>query len=304
MKLFVLILLTLVVVFMWGDFIYARIVAAHYRQWEKTIERDADGVREGCHAFTLGDGETAVLMIHGINDSPKTWYKMAPLLAEQGFTCRAMRLPGFAMPIDDYGRATAADWLAAVEREMAALRERHRRVTIVAHSLGGAVAIAHLLERPDAADRVVLLAPAVEVSSHRSPLLPVETWHKIGSRLLLFTSFTESPYPNDAHDPMEKEYPWRTRFTPRRVIDETFLLLDRIHGRGGELQVPLMMVLSRDDQVVDWQAAQRFYDQVASPVKQLHFTADTGHVIPVDYGWRELTDDVAAFLAAADDGAP
>src|SRR5687768_5379807 len=95
-------ILVFVGVWLLGDFLYSRIIAWRVARWETTIERHPNGVRVGCEDFTVGSGETALLLVHGINDSPAMWRKMAPRLAEQGFTCRAMRLPGFAMPLKDY----------------------------------------------------------------------------------------------------------------------------------------------------------------------------------------------------------
>jgi len=185
-----------------GDLVYSSIVAYHVKNWEASIERDDEGVQRGCREYTIGSGETAVLLIHGINDSPRCYYKMAPSLAEEGLTCRVMRLPGFAEPIHRYSQATKEQWVAAVEREIQSLRQHSRRVAIVAHSLGGAVTIAYLLDHPEAVDAVVLLAPAVDVSNRRSPLLSAQTWHEIGRCSLLFTKVTSSPFTNDCHDPL------------------------------------------------------------------------------------------------------
>src|SRR5690606_32080871 len=139
--------------------------------------------------------------VHGINDSPAIYRKMAPRLAEKGFTCRAMRLPGFAMPIDDYAVSTHEQWVAAIKQEAEALSQTHSQVCLVAHSLGGAATIRYLIENPQGADRCVLIAPCVAVSNRRSPVLSVRTWHTLGRWTLFFTRVTETPFPNDARDP-------------------------------------------------------------------------------------------------------
>ena len=66
-----------------GDLLYSLIAKARYRRWEAGIGRDADGVRLGCREFTLGDGEDAVLLVHGFGDSPSVFQRMAPALAAQ-----------------------------------------------------------------------------------------------------------------------------------------------------------------------------------------------------------------------------
>lgn len=287
-----------------GDFLYSRVMAGRIARWEVAVQRDENGVQKDRQAFTLeGKGagrDSAVLFIHGLNATPLTWSKMAPELNQQfGFTCRAMRLPGFAEPTEEYARSDRAQWIAAVEREVAALRREHEQVYIVGHSLGGAIAIGCLLENPDLADAVVLIAPAVEVSNARSPLLSTKTCQALANRLLLFTTVTQTPFEIDAHDPAQRDPPGRTLFTPRPVVDELFALLEENRGRAGEFQTRLMMVLSKDDQVVDHQAAQRFLEEAASPTKRagVRFMEDAGHQIPLDHGWKELTREIGLFFA-------
>lgn len=297
MKLLLLIVLTLVVLWLWGDFVHSRIVAGQLRKFEASIKRDENGVREGCQAYTIGDGETALLLVHGINDSPKVYQDMAPLLAQEGFTCRAMRLPRFATPLQEYAKTNRREWIDAVGTEVEQLRKSHQRVCIIAHSLGGAITINYVLKNSGAVDAVVLLAPAVEVNNERSKLLSAEGWHNVGKRLLAFTWFTKSPYENDIHDPEKRDYPWRTRFTPISVFEETFRLLEENRGRADEFNVPLMMCLSKDDKVVDWQAAQQFYEDAASSTKEIYFVDDAGHVLPIDNGWKDMTLEIAKFAA-------
>jgi esterase/lipase len=259
-------------------------------------------VRVGCEDFTVGSGETALLLVHGINDSPAIYIKMAPRLAEKGFTCRAMRLPGFAMPIDDYAATTHEQWIKAIGREADALRRTHSRVCLVAHSLGGAATIACLLRNPNTAEKCILIAPCLAVSNRRSPLLGPRTWHTIGDRLLIFARVTETPFPNDAHDPAERTYASRTKYCPRSVFHELFELTDKNAGRAKDFRTPLLMVLSKDDQVIDWEAAYEFYQEAAAPEKKIRFMEDAGHAIPVDYGWEQVADEIAIFAAAPSNG--
>ncbi len=279
-----------------GDFVFSRYVASKLKAFEASITRDEDGIQKGCREFTLGEGKNAVLLIHGINDSPRCYYKMAPALAKKGFTSRAMRLPGFGEPLPQYAKATKEQWLAAVDREVKALKQKHDRVAIAGHSLGGAIAIAYLLDHPDAVDAVVLIAPAVEVSNNRSPIIPVRGWHEFANSGFFFTRILYSPFQNDCHDPDEREYPGRMVFTPLNTAEQTFQLIDNNRGRADEIKLPLLMVLSKEDKVIDWRAAEKFYNDVSAKRKDIYFTKDAGHTIPFDYGWDDLTDEIAEFV--------
>jgi hypothetical protein len=104
-----------------ADLLYAILVCRSHDRWEAATERGSDGVRRGCEAFTAGRGDTAFLLIHGLADSPAVYRRMAAALADRGFTCQAMRLPYFAMPLAEYSRSTAAYWTRALDASLEAL---------------------------------------------------------------------------------------------------------------------------------------------------------------------------------------
>jgi carboxylesterase len=293
-------LAALVAIWLTADFIYSRVILHRHEAWERTVERDADGVRVGCRDFTVGEGAIALLMVHGYADSPAVYRKMAPMLAEMGFTCRVMRRPGLAMPIEVYAQATREKWKAALVEEIAALRETHDQVWIVAHSLGGAIAIDYLLEDQSAVDGVVLLAPLIEVSSERSPLIPVRLWYRLSRPLLVFTRVVENPFEVDARSPEAQAYDMYNHFIPRSIYDEIYEITGNIAGRAGELTLPMLMVLSPDDRIVDSEAARAYYVASGSGRKELIWIEDAGHMIPIDNGWDDVARAIAKFATAGD----
>lgn len=285
-----------------ADWTYSRRVTLRMARWEATQERDDHGVQIGHAAYTLGDGDPALLLIHGIADSPRAYAKMAPRLARQGFTCRVMRLPGFAEPVESLASATRDDWTRAVAAELADLTGTHGSVAVVAHSLGAAVAIHCALAEPPSIDALVLLAPLIDVSRKRSPLLSARAWHHVTRRALHFTTITETPFPIDARDPEERDFPDRCRFSPVGVFDEVFALIDGNRHRADELRMPLMTVVSPHDRVIDRDAAERFHAEAGSAVKILRLASDAGHALPRDHGWEERTDAIAEFARASATG--
>lgn len=292
------ILLPLTGIWLVGDFGYSRYVAGKLRQWESGIGRDENGVMNDCDAYSLGEGDIAVLLVHGINDTPYTYRKLAPRLAEQ-YSIRVMRMPGFGEPLDVCARKTSEDWIAAVKQEAVELRKSHSQVFVAAHSLGGAVTIQTLLREGESQnellDGVILLAPAIEVSNRRSPLLPTRTWHRISGGLL-FTRMTYNPFGNDCLDPEEKESPNRVPFTPRSMINETFKLIDANRGRAPEITLPLMVVLSTQDQVNDAQASADWFDALGSKEKSIYWNNRSGHALQYDLGWQEVAKEIGVFV--------
>jgi carboxylesterase len=281
-----------------GDLLYSLVVKHLYSRWESGIERDAEGVRIGCREFTLGEGEDAILLIHGFGDSPAAFQLMAPALAAKGFTCHGLRLPLYGLPMSQYRQTSAIQWRDAVRSAISELRGRHRRVYLLAHSLGAAVAVEAVSEPSVVVDAMVLLAPLFDVSSRRSPLLPVHAWYRLLDSLLLFTDYVRTAYPPDLWDKNAAALMRDDRFIPRVVIRDLFALIARNRGRAKTFAIPLLMILARHDRVVDNRAAERFFNDCQSHPKQIVYVEKAGHMLPLDQGWEKLVDEAAGFFQA------
>ncbi len=289
----------LVVTFVMADLIYAGIVRKRQAKWEANVDRNSDGVRRGCEAFTVGSGDTALLMVHGFNDSPALYKLMADELAEKGYTCRAMRLPGFAEPYEAFAKHDRQDWLQAIAEEVTSLRQTHDEVWIVGHSTGASLVIRHVLDHPDTAAGVALLALLVEVSGERSPVLSPHAWFKTTGALLMFTDRIETCFELDINSPEGRTVIVREQFVPLTTIEETFAIASEVRDRAPEITVPVYTAVSTADKIVDTEAAVRFFEQLGSARKQLVRLDASGHVIPVDYGWQTVCSDIDAFIQAS-----
>ncbi len=281
-----------------ADFGYARVVAFRQARWEQSIPRGPDGVRAGCADYTVGQGPVALLLIHGFADSPAVFRQMAEYWAARGFTCRAMRLPGAALPAAQAAQVSREQWLAAIAAEVDALRTNHAAVWLVGHSLGGALALNYALEpRSPPVDGLVLLAPLVEVSRRRSPVLGPETWFSIGQRFRLFSKLAENVFPLDVHDPAAQARDLRMRFVPFTHYEALFATVAGLPGQASNLKLPTLVFLTADDLVVDSAAAAGFFAQ--APATRIQWVPDAGHVIPLDNGWELVAADTTTFIMAA-----
>ncbi len=83
-------------IFYGAGFAYSRVVDRRAAAWEKTVERNPDGIRLDSLDYQVGEDDPVLLMIHGFGDSPVVFTEMSVELARRGFTCKAIRLPGFA----------------------------------------------------------------------------------------------------------------------------------------------------------------------------------------------------------------
>jgi len=296
MYLALIVLAGIVAVWLVLDFAYSRYVAFRLRRWEGRQQWDERGVRVECREYTLGKGNSAVLLVHGFNDSPRVYDRMAPLFAEAGFTVRVMRLPGFAVHIEETRRVKLEDWLAGVRGELALLRAEHQHVFAAGHSLGGALIAASVVGDAKLADGIALLAPVINVSNARSPVLTPYQWHRTAKRLLFFTTVALSPFTNDTEDPKYRGYPWGTKFSVRAVYDHVFQLLANNRQIAPQLTTPMIMVLASLDRIIDVKAAEAFFAQAASNPKKLVVVEKSAHALPLDYGYDDATRTMIEFF--------
>jgi pimeloyl-ACP methyl ester carboxylesterase len=118
-----------------------------------------------------GDGPPLVL-VHGLAGSTRWWSRNLPALASR-HRVHLVDLPGFGAMARGRTRFVlrdAASWLLAWLDAVGAAP-----ASIVAHSMGARIALAAASERPDAVDRLVLVAPAGldtgrSLAAHAAPL--------------------------------------------------------------------------------------------------------------------------------------
>lgn len=278
-----------------GDAIYSLCTGRSERNWEATIQRGADGVRRGAEAYAVGEGRTAILFVHGFGSSPAMFTRMTGELAARGYACRAMRLPGFCEPSQDFASYTRADWLKGIQGELDALRAQHEHVWLVGHSLGGALSLELLRRNPAGADGLILMAPLIAVSSRRSLGIEPGKLFRLGDHVLPFSRTFKICFPIDMKDPSVATIEHRDLFVPRATYRELFALIREARENPGSLELPVELFVAPQDRVVDSVAAEEFVRRVA-PQAKIVYAERSGHVIPLDYGWTEAVESIDQFI--------
>ena len=290
-------LFTIVLAWLGLNLLHSAWVESRRYFWEKRIRREADGLLPGSASYTVGSGPVAILFIHGFADTPMIWKRMAERLATTGrFTCRAMRLPGSAVPPLQAKHQTLGLWRQAIDDEIARLRATHPTVWIIGHSMGAALALDAALRTPDAVNGVTALAPMIEVSHRRSPLLPPGVWFRIARIALSLSPTFESCFNATGVAVDDPGFTYtRDRFIPFCVYRSLFQLIRSNRDQASRLTQPVFAVTAERDSVIDTPSAQRWLTACPVP-KEVRALTDIGHVIPLEIGWQVLTDDIAAFI--------
>jgi carboxylesterase len=126
--------------------------------------------------------DTACLMIHGLNGLRYDFDDIAAQLRAHGYGTEQVLLPGHEVHHRVAIKFGWDDWAAAVQGRFTALAQRYRRVVVIGHSMGGALALHLAACEPRVAAVAALcapttlhagLVPAVRLGRHLVPYVPV-----------------------------------------------------------------------------------------------------------------------------------
>jgi carboxylesterase len=268
---------------------------------ERRESFDGDGVRAGMQAFSVGEGRVALVLLHGFASGPSVFRFLAPTLAEAGFACRVPRLPGFGERVERMCAVREGDWRLCALSEIERARAGRDAVWLVGHSMGGTLALDLAQTHPGLVEGVVLLAPLIEVSARRSFGLPPERMFRAVSRLLPGETILGTAFPVDLHARADGVDELRDRFLPLSMYAAMFRLVADVRARPRALPVPALMVVPGSDKVVSRRASREYFDSLRAPRKLLVEDAEAGHVVPLDYGWREIAAAIDAFVRGESD---
>ncbi len=143
--------------------------------------------RDGTSLFLrtwAGDAPAGELLfvLHGYGEHSGRYDHVARHFAALGYNVAALDLRGHGKSGGQRGHVNAfSEWLDDTDAGLSAARKTYsqaRSVTVVAHSMGGLVALRHLLERPGAFNRYVVSAPFFGVA------MPVPAWKSTLGKLM------------------------------------------------------------------------------------------------------------------------
>ncbi|MEY2995357.1 MAG: hypothetical protein RLZZ39_182 [Actinomycetota bacterium] len=229
----------------------------------------------------LGSSAHGALCIHGFTGNPSSMRGVAEAFAEAGYHVELPRLPGHGTHVSDMLGTRWEHWSAEVDAAYRRLAERCDRVVVAGLSMGGSLTLWTALQHPEVAG-IVCVNPAAqpqapEVVEMVEGMIAegVDVMPGIGS---------------DIADPdvVENSYPE----TPLRALMS--LVKDGVTPmvpRYGSSKVPMLLVTSKNDHVVDPIQSDQLAEQWGGPVERMILDRSY-HVATQDY------DKDAIFAAA------
>lgn len=191
--------------------------------------------------------DIAVLFIHGIVGTPNHFRDLIPLidLVPENYSIYNVLLDGHGKSVDDFAKTSMKKWRAQVWRIFEQLSQTHKRVILVAHSMGTLFSIQLAIEHPEKVPFLFLIAV---------PLRPGIRLMTVRNLLCLVFGRLREDIPLEAATMkvcglqttrrLWKYIPWIPRFL------ELFGEICRTEKVMGQLRVPCVSYQSQRDELV------------------------------------------------------
>jgi carboxylesterase len=241
-------------------------------------------ILEGAEGFTLGEGPTGALLIHGFTGSPQSMRGIGEYLAARDIAVTCPRLPGHGTTWQDLNTKRTKDWVDAVETSFHQLTAEKDEVFLVGLSFGGTLALDLAARYPDRVAGIVTLAGFVHTKDPRRFFAP----------LIRFIVKSLPGVGNDIADPDSKEIAY-DRF-PTVAAHWMLKEVNRARRSLPAVSAPILIMHGRNDGTVGPYNAKLIHDRVGSLDKEIIYLERSNHVILLDYDRDEVFDRTYAFI--------
>ncbi len=260
------------------------------------------------HFPAAGGHRGAVVHLHGIQSHGGWYVDTAAELARRGYSVYLPDRRGSGLspgPRGDFRRPEQLVDDVARFVELARRDEPGASVFLIGGCWGARPALSYALEAQGELAGLALVCPAIRVKIDLSPPEKLKVlagglvgpaWRvRIPLEPELFTSDPE-------YLRFIREDPLALRDVTARFFFRQFLW-DRALGRRRDLFLPLLLLQSGRDRIVDVDGVQAWFDRLVSPDKRVVVYPDFDHLLDFGEGRQRYWDDLVAWLDETGGGA-
>lgn len=190
------------------------------------------------------NGNTAILMIHGIFGTPRHFDEIIPLVPEE-WSVYNILLDGHGKGVKDFARTSMDKWENQVDCMFGMLYEKYDNIYVVGHSKGALLSLDISHKYADKIRAMILLAVPLRIFLKPASVI---------NSLKLVLGLTSKDNPMDvasvkAHSVSHDAFFWHyAGWIPRYF--ELFALIRRVRNEIDNITVPCFAFQSRKDEMV------------------------------------------------------
>ena len=187
----------------------------------------------------------AILLIHGLTDSPYLFHDLAYFYYQQGFNVRTLLLPGHGTSPSDLMDVDYHDWQIATTYAIERTLLDYEQVYLGGFSTGGALIFDYLINQPQVSDKIKGLMMWSPASKAKSDL----AWLAGYIDYLPFVDWVSKDA--DIDFAKYESFPFNAGAQVHALMNE---VSDAFEGDGYFHDIPLFVVASEHDQTISTEA--------------------------------------------------
>lgn len=237
--------------------------------------------------FFFQAGKRAVLLLHGFTGSSSDVRMLGRYLEKQGYTCHAPHYKGHGVPPEELIETSPDEWWQDVLKGYTTLKEAgYDEIAVVGLSLGGVFSL-----------KLSLMQPVKGIVTMCSPMT-MRTTDKMFEGVVKYAKDYKR-FEGKQEPQIEQEVEViRTKGMPslpqlQQLVHDVRQELDMVYA-------PILVIQSKNDEIIDPQSAHTIYEEVESLNKQIKWFEHSGHVITLDKEKQLLHETVYDFLQSLD----
>jgi carboxylesterase len=231
-------------------------------------------IESGGEPFFFKGSDIGCLLVHGFPGTPQEMLWLGESLHQKGYSVLGLRLFGHATDPADLLRVHSHDWLAGIEDGYHLLRGYCTKIVLMGLSLGGVLS-ATIASSMDL-DGLVLMAMPMDLPpmAHRlRPVLPI---------VKHFWRYRTPPDESDWYDKDAERLNLHYSVQPLHAVGHVFDLVQQLPTMLALLQLPTLLIYSKDDGAVPIEYGSWAFDSISSEDKELVLIEGSGHNLPRD----------------------
>ncbi len=267
----------------------------------------ADGLKLSWRIWHAGPASPVLLYLHGIEGHGAWFSKTATYLCNQGITVYAPDRRGSGISEGSRGHIDSfSKWTSDVEQSLIKIRELHPTEPLfLTGSCWGAKLALSALERPAlkslSISGLVLISPAISVSIDVSPMTKLAaglSW-LTGSKRLFPLPITADMFTDDpAYISLIEQDSLRLTEVTASFLAENLKLSKLAANSPNHLTLPLLVLQSGRDRIVNVSGIESWFNQVAAEDKQMFVFSWSQHSLDFDQHWAEYARCLGEWLFA------